>query len=380
MEKEQKNHLDNFDFCLRKTIAIHVFSKNSDDNMTEFAKALGTTQPMLSKWLNRITENGRITPTLESRHAPNTAQIILASAYLSMPVVEMIDIAISEEKAAEEKQCMLISPGMLNRMQQLSKELHEKGVAAAPKRFEKRTDDYLKKINKTGNARYIGFFLQDDRVEHLIIETYEPFKTGSVPMTARIIGKAGNAYRGNVVSPPGNDHLYFYIRQEGGKNDRGVMIFYIDDDMQDQYKCGYGILLSTDRRTGKIQLQWVVIIRAETKPESTKSDTMLALREVQEHEKEINDADREFERSNKIKMLDSLLRPLLEAELPIANDHSIQFDDLRNRQKKLFDIYQTISEPEIAIAEERVAFAKAQYEQALSELNEIKRNAPKMQI
>ena len=158
------------------------------------------------------------------------------------------------------------------------------------------------------------------------------------------------------------------------------MIFYIDDDMQDQYKCGYGILLSTDRRTGKIQLQWVVIIRAETKPESTKSDTMLALREVQEHEKEINDADRELERSNKIKMLDSLLRPLLEAELPIANDHSIQFDDLRNRQKKLFDIYQTISEPEITIAEERVAFAKAQYEQALSELNEIRRNAPKMQI
>ena len=371
MEKEPKNHLDNFDFCLRKTIAIHVFSKNCDDNMTEFAKALETTQPMLSKWLNCITdEKGRITPTLESRHAPNTSQIILASAYLSMPVIEMIDIAIDEEKAHP-----LISSGMLNRMQQLSKDLHEKGVVASPKRFEKRTDDYLKKINRTGNAKFIGFFLQDDSVEHLIIETYEPFKTGSVPMTARIIGKAGNPYRGNVVSPPGNDHLYFYIRQEDGKNDRGVMIFYIDDDMQDQYKCGYGLLLSTHRKTGKIQLQWVVIIRMEAKPDSIKNDTMLALREVQEHEKEINDADREFETTNKVKMLDSLLRPLLEEDLPIAHNHSIQFDDLRIRQKRLFEIYCAISKPEIANAEKRVAFAKAQYEQALLELKETKGEA-----
>ena len=27
IEKEPKNHLDSFDFCLRKSIAVHVFGK-----------------------------------------------------------------------------------------------------------------------------------------------------------------------------------------------------------------------------------------------------------------------------------------------------------------------------------------------------------------
>lgn len=375
MEKEPKNYLDNFDFCLRKTIAIYAFGKNSDDNMTEFANALGTTQPMLSKWLNVATdEKGRITPTMESRHAPNTAQIILASAYLSMPVIEMIDVAIAGE---EKKAHPLISAGMLNRMQQLSKELHDKGVAASPKRFEKRTEDYLRKIRRTGNARYIGFFLQDGCVEHLIIETYEPFKTGSVPMTARIIGKAGNPYRGNVVSPPGNDHLYFYIRQEDGKNDRGIMVFYIDDDMQDLYKCGYGILLSTDRKTGKVQLQWVVIIRVDIEKQNNESDTMLALREIQKNEKEINESDRRFERTNEIRLLDQMIKPLLEEQLPEEQENSIQFEDLRMRQKRLYELYQSIYESEMEIAEIKVEYAKRQYEQALSDLEAIKAKAMK---
>lgn len=371
MAKEIKNHLDNFDFCLRKAIAVHVFGRNREDNMTEFAQAIGVSQPMVSKWLNCYTDDdGRITPDLESRHAPNTAQIILASAYLSKPVIEMIDDAIEGEKKLK-----LISTGMLNKMQQLSNDLHEKGIAVPPKRFEKRSEDYLKKINRTGNARFIGFYLRDGDIEHLIIDTYEPIKTGSVPMTARIVGKAGNPYRGNVVSPPGNDHLYFYIRQEDGKNDRGVMIFYIDDDMQDEYKCGYGILLSTDRKTGKIQLQWVIIIRFENKPENREIDTMLALHEIQKNEKEINNTDRELESTSRIKLLDSMLRPFLEAELPVAHDHSIQFDDLRDRHKKLFDIYRTISKPEIAIAEMQVEYAKIQYEQALASLNELKRRS-----
>ena len=375
MEKEPKNHLDNFDFCLRKTIAIHVFGRNKDDNMTDFAKALDTSQPMLSKWLNCITDDkGRITPTLESRHAPNTAQIILASAYLSMPVVEMIDAAIDGE---ERKARPMISAGMLSRMQQLSSELHEKGVAVSSKRFEKRTDAYLKKIKRTGNARFVGFFLHDGSVEHMIIETYTPFKTGSVPMTARIIGKAGNPYRGNVVSPPGNDHLYFYIRQEDGKNDRGIMVFYIDDDMQDQYRCGYGILLSTDRKTGQIQLQWVIIIRTESENQANENDTMLALKKIQMQEQEINASDRIFEDTNDIKILDQMLKPLLEETLPEAKGNVIQFADLRSRQKRLYEIYQSIYNPELTIAEKKVAFAKEQYEQAVENLNAIKRKQNK---
>ena len=365
-KKEPKNNLNNFDFCLRKTIAIHVFSKNSDDTLAEFARALDTTQPMLSKWMSRqVDEEGRITPSLESRHAPTAAQIVLASAYLSMPVAEMIDEAIKGEETSS-----MISAGMLDKMKKLSKDLHEKGVVANTKQSENRTPEYLKKINRTANSRYIGFFLQDGSIGHLVIETYEPYRSGSVPMTARIIGKAGNPYRGNVVSPPGNDHLYFYIRQEDGKNDRGIMVFYIDDDMQDKYKCGSGILLSTDRKSGKIRLQWVVLLRDGESEKQDTSDTMRLLRNIQKREPEINQEDREYEKS--IQWIDKDIRPILEEDLPEVRDNHIQFDNLRDRQDKLYEVYQRLYADELISAERRVEFLKKQYEQALTVLNTIR--------
>ena len=368
MSKEPKNHLDNFDFCLRKLIAVHVFGKHIDETMTEFAKAMDTTQPVLSKWMSReVDEKGRITPSLESRRVPNTSQIVRASAYLSMPIAEMIDEAIKGEEASQ-----LISAGMLERMKKLSKSLYEGGVVVSPKRSEKRASEYLKKVTRTANSQYIGFFLQDRNVQHLIIETYATNKSGSVPMVARIVGKAGNPYRGNVVSPPGNDHLYFYIRQEDGKNDRGFMVFYIDDDMQDSYKCGSGVLLSTDRKSGKLRLQWVVIIRTGDASKPTSNDTMAILHEMQTHEHELNIADAEFVKT--VEYLDQIVKPILEEEMP-KGGNSLQFENLRDRQEKLYDIYQGLYPNEIVAAEKRVELTKAQYEKALAELEKRKHEA-----
>lgn len=362
--KEPKNHLDNFDFCLRKAIAVHVFGKYTDETKTEFAKAMDTSQSTLSKWIScEIDEKERITPSLESRRVPNTAQIVLASAYLSMPISKMIDEAIQGEEESH-----LISAGMLEKMRKLSKDLHEQGVATS-KRSEKRPPEYMKKVERTANSQYTGFFFQDDQIQHLIIETYEPYKSGSVPMTARIVGKAGNPYRGNVVSPPGNDHLYFYIRQEDGKNDRGLVTFYIDDDMQDTYKCGSGILLSTDRRSGKIRLQWVVIIRTGDVAKPTSNDTMEILREIQSCEQEMNLEDTEYVKT--IEYLDQIIKPILEEEMPTSGN-DILFENLRDRQEKLFRIYQSQYSDEIAAAEKRVAIAKIQYEKALAEMEEKK--------
>lgn len=363
MNKEPKNHLNSFDFCLRKAIALHVFSKNSDETLSEFAKAIDTTQPTLSKWMSRETDRqGRITPSLESRHVPSASQILLASAYLSIPVIEMIDEAIK----GEEKQ-PLIPLNILERIKKLSKDLHDKSMVSLPKHYERRTPDYLKKIKRTGNSRYIGFFLQDKNVEHLIVETYEPYESGSVPMTARIIGKAGNPYRGNVVSPPGNDHLYFYIRQEDGKNDRGIMVFYIDDDMQDTYKCGSGILLSTDRKTGTLRLQWVVIIRVGESFPPISTDTMVILQEIQAREHEINQEDREYEKY--LVEIDTVIKPILEEDIPESQGSHIIFDNLKTRQEELYNVYKALWFDKRKMAEKRVEFAKIQYEKALEELS-----------
>ena len=366
IEKEPKNHLDSFDFCLRKSIAVHVFGKNKDETLAEFARAIDTTQPTLSKWMSMTVDSKhRITPQHESRHAPSASHIILASAYLSMPVAEMIDEAIKGEETAN-----LIPSGMLEKMRKLSKKLHENGVAASPKRSEKRSPDYLKKIKRAAYSRFIGFYIQDGAIQHMIIETYETYKTGSVPLVARIIGKAGNPYRGNVVSPPGNDHLYFYIRQEDGKNDRGIMIFYIDDDMQDTYKCGSGIILSNDRKTGKIRLQWIVILRTGKSSNPISKDTMQILEEMQAREQEINFEDREYEKS--LGRIDGIIKPILEESIPEPNGNYLQFYSLRGRQEKLYELYQQLYQDEVSIAEKRVAYTKAQYEEALARLDEIR--------
>ena len=362
--KEPRNYLDSFDFCLRKTIAIHVFGKKTEETMTEFAKALDTTQPMLSKWINReVDGEGRITTSLESRHAPNASQIFLASVYLSMPIAEMITEAIKGEEDAP-----LISSGMLEKMKKLSKDLSDGSIVNSLKRSEKRTPEYLKKVIRTANSIYTGFFLLDDKVQHILIETYEPYKSGSVPMTARIIGKAGNPYRGNIVSPPGNDHLYFYIRQEDGKNDRGVMVFYIDDDMQDLYKCGSGLLLSTDRRSGKIRLQWIVIIKTGDASKPISNDTMAILQEMQKHERELNLSDVEFMKT--IECIDQVVKPILEEEIPAGGKY-ILFENLRDRQEKLYEIYQELYADEIAAAKKRLEITKFQYEKAKAELEKM---------
>lgn len=367
MSKGTKNYLDDFDFCLRKSIAVHVFGEHVTGNQAEFAEAVNSAQPTLSKWLNRkVDEEGRITSTLESRHVPTAAQIILASAYLSMSVAEMIDKAIEGEEKSP-----LILPGMLEKMKKLSKDLHEKGVISARLPYLTRTSDYLKKIWRTAKSRYAGFFLQDEGAfGHLIIETFEPLKTGSVPMVARVIGKAGNPYRGSIVSPPANDHLYFYIRQEDGKNDRGVLIFYIDDDIQGAYECGSGILISNDRKTGHVRLQWVIIWRIGEATELLTADTLKAIQEMQAHEASLNMKDQEFEKT--LQPLDEIIRPLLEQDMPNSKNHQIQFEILRERHRELYTHYTEECQKQIKFAENTVKYAKARYEAALKELDQLK--------
>lgn len=192
-------------------------------------------------------------------------------------------------------------------------------------------------------------------------------------MAARIIGKAGNPYRGNVVSPPGNDHLYFYIRQEDGKNDRGIMVFYIDDDMQSKYKCGSGILLSTDRNSRKTRLQWTVIIRiGESEPPFSK-DTMTNLRYIQENEIKFNDEDLEFEKT--LREIDEIVVPILKEDIPKPEKYYIQFDCLHDRQSYLYKEYKKrYGEKETGLVEKQVEITKELYEKALAELERVEKD------
>lgn len=91
--------------------------------------------------------------------------------------------------------------------------------------------------------------------------------------------------------------------------------------------------MSTDRKTGKVRLQWVAIIRTGESEKPSSKDTMQILHDIQEHETEINQKDHILEAS--LREIDKVIRPILEEDLPVIQNHHIQFDDLSDRQEKL---------------------------------------------
>ena len=78
----------------------------------------------------------------------------------------------------------------------------------------------------------------------------------------------------------------------------------------------------------------------------------------------------EYEKS--IQWIDKEIRPILEEDLPEVRDNHIQFDNLRDRQDKLYEVYQRLYADELISAERRVEFLKKQYEQAVAVLNTIR--------
>lgn len=350
-----KNKLEDFDFCLRKAIGyqLHQQIKHAGINLSDFAKSIGVRQPDISKWAT-LPIKKTITSTDSCAHAPTFLQIIKACTKLEVAILDMLYDAIEADK---HQQIPLLCKEFVKEATNLVSELQ---LLDKNKSIEKRIESIAKsptdlsRVIKLERSTYLGFFLHKNKdaesyeVDHFILDSYSALNSGAVPVLIRTVGRSADIYRGNIVSPIGQPYLYIYMRQDSGKKDRGIMAFhFFEGDIQGQFRCGSGIVLSTERNLNTIHLQWVVLIRIQVNKKMIGNETIdenytiEKLRETQERAEEINHQDEVFLQENRITELDSIIRPVLEQALPSPRGHYLILDELDERQKVFHDEYYT---------------------------------------
>lgn len=339
------NRLDDLEFCIRKGVGVYCIRKylnNANKTQAELAEFLTTTQPTISRW-NHVAdvEEFRITSTSESRYAPSSMHLIQLSSFFHKSLHTMLKDVIREEQA---NPC-LYSEETLLRIMALAAGMEEN--AKSPPE-QKGADCFgIPYISyKLQRSRYLGFFLSlnpKKPVEHFIIDTAKATKSASVPAFARVIGKAENIYRCSIVSPPNQKHLYIYLRQDNGKQDRGLIVFKVDNDIQGPFDCGSGIILSTDRKSEEKRLQWVAILRigenhdpltAECSDERNAPQIQEALAAKA---RILNNTDTAFEQEPDVKTADAFIESILREPLPSPNGCYMDFGCLKDRQDVLYE-------------------------------------------
>ena len=337
-----ENHLDDLEYCIRKGIGVYCIRKYlraTNKTQTELANFLDITQPTISRWGNTAdVEEFIITSDSESRHAPTLMQVIRVSSYFHKSMSTMLKDVIYEEQT---KPC-LYNTEMLWRIKSLAAGMEENSKVLS----EQKGTDHFGIINKLQKSKYLGFFISHDPkkgIEHFIIETAEASRSASVLAFARVIGKAENIYRCNIVSPPNQKHLYIYLRQDSGKHDRGVIVFKVDNDIQGSFDCGSGVMFSTDRKSEEKRLQWVVILRIGENSDpltaecSDERSAPYIQCELAAKAGDLNVHDTSFEQGETVKVADAILEPILREPLPAPNGFYLDFACLKERQDILYE-------------------------------------------
>jgi len=249
---------------------------------------------------------------------------------------------------AESADYLLYDALSLSEIRQLAEEV-KKEVPAKPAQ-RRLGDDHFTIINKLQKSSYLGFFISADdanAVEHFVIETAMAKDSAKLPATMRVIGKAGNEYDCDIVSPPNQNHLYINIEQSNGRYDRGVIVFYVDHDMQGPFECGSGFILSTDRRSGEKRIQWVVIVRIGIYNSTVtpgfenlrQEDDTYDLEYTYVRTRDANESDGAFVRRNSVVEADSVVGPVLREDLPVQSSFHLSFACLKTRQKRFYNLY-----------------------------------------
>lgn len=341
-ESTQENHLGDLEFCIRKGIGVYcirTYLKLTNKTQADLADFLGLTQPTISRWHNTAdAKNYSITSTSDSRHAPTLMQIFQISSFFHRSIYSMLKDVIS----AEQKKPLLFNSEMLERVKKLAAGMDESSKGTS----EQKGIDHFGIINKLQKSRYLGFFMSHDPrkgIEHFVIDTGEAVKSASVLAFTRVIGKAENIYRCNIVSPPNQKHLYIYLRQDSGKYDRGMIVFKVDNDIQGSFACGSGTMFSTERKSEEKRLQWVVVLRIGenndplTSECSSEKNASRIQAELAARADNLNVSDTLFEQGDAVKAADLVVEPILRESMPTPNGFYIDFNCLKERQDYLYE-------------------------------------------
>ncbi len=344
----QENKLNDLEYCVRKGIGTHALKllrNGMGKTQQDVADYLGVSQSLVSKWERRPGRQDHVVTSTTSNHeAPTMEQLLQLCAFLETPFARMVQIAIDEE--ARERS--LFSDDLLVGARAIAGPQSHRmlSMPADPK-----GPDHFELIRKLQRSVYFGSFLSEPsagesqpRVEHFLMETSVPLKTGAVPAFMHVVGKAGNGYRCNIVSPPNQRHLYVYMRQDSAGNDRAILVYYGDKDIQGLYACGSGAMLSTNRKSGAKRLQWVAIVRIcdnddELTVNCEDEGQMSGIqRELSLLPRSLvtNEADRSFVASDIVRSFDDAVREHLMRPLPNPEGWRLDFDCLKDRQDEFY--------------------------------------------
>lgn len=373
------NSLYNLDYCLRKAIAIQVIGKrlkgvnDASEKVTEeaFSKAVDISQPYISKWIYKPEiKDGDVDPEDTNKRAPTFAQILQAAKYFGLSEYQMITEAIESDKQSGDDERMLYGK-VLERADDLLAGLKENIRTDRTFLYDDTNSENLKRIQKLEKSRYIGFFLENQStIGHFIMETSGVLKTGSVQALLRVVSEEENPYRCNIVCPMNQKLLYIYLRQDSAQNDRGMIVFDVGFRLQGKFRGGSAVMVSTNRSTETLQVQWAVLVRIDDNDDIRIADKLnernapSMLQDWTNRAEEMDLFDQIFMANKAIFDADEIVYPVLKEPYPIPTDENpfINFKELRLRQKNFYEhIYREHLK--------KIKFAEA-WNQSMKELEE----------
>lgn len=212
--------------------------------------------------------------------------------------------------------------------------------------YDDANSENLTRIRKLEKARYLGFFLENQStIGHFIMETSSVLKTGSVQALLRVISEEENPYRCNIVCPMNQKLLYIYLRQDSAQNDRGMIVFDVGFRLQGKFRGGSAVMVSTNRSTETLQVQWAVLVRIDDNDDIRIADKLnernapSMLRDWINRSEEMDLFDQIFISKQVISDADNVIYPVLKEQYPASTDEKpfINFDELRSRQKYFYE-------------------------------------------
>lgn len=341
MDDEVKNLLDDVEFCLRKCIGVYCIKKYRKAkrlSQAALGELLNHDQTTVGHWeSDEVASDFRIDSTMSSRLAPTPFTIL---KFASLSHIQ-ISVMIRDVIAAEERAPRFCRPEILDEIRKIGAGL----VSTKQDSGEEKGSDHFERINLLRNSRYLGFICESDgSISHFVMETSaEATKAASIHAYIHLIGKASQVYRCNIVSPPNQMHLYVYMRQDSGKNDRGIMTFWVDTDMQEDFLCGSGVLYSTDRQNGRKRVQWVVILKISendnplTINSGIEKNAIYIQRSLELNARKANEEDKQFAEADEVKNADVIVKSILTDPLPAPKGYYMDFECLKERQQYFFE-------------------------------------------
>ena len=244
----KQNDLDNYDFCLRKAIAIHAiggYLSEKGIKEEEFAKEIHFSQSTVSRWIRKYRQEKDTESESLETDAPSFEGILKSAVVIHSSVFEMIRYSVELEENEKTSQGILKTDFIKETRYLLEKSGKE--ASHSTTRTHVSNETHKKNLECFSETQFR--LLCDPRDEEsgycyqFVIDTDEVENSAVVPFTMHSSGQ--RSYYGSIVAPPATHLVFLYFMQQGDFPDRGFAQFYFEPENSEQglkFTAGVGII------------------------------------------------------------------------------------------------------------------------------------------